>query len=669
MRRSWALIIMAAAVNAALQAAPKWPAIDPAEFKLTQSAIDPDAGVEILLTEAVYDMLDGDMETQWFVRLRVYSERGVEKLSKIELPYSKDNRISKLEVRTIKPDGTTVVLNKKEIYDRDVIKTGNVRMTVKSFSPPGIQPGVIVEYRYTTLTAGLPWYVPLYFQGEHPARVVRYKVRLLERSSMGVRCLFFNTPHRKLNQDKDGYYTFEMSNLRAHEEEPFGPPALQSQSVVMLYYTPDDAMKTGEYWASRSSNLYENNIDGIKPTKAIKEAVSKLVKPSESREEQIRRIYDFCRTKIVKRTRDSARYTEEQRQKMEFNRNATETLKLGHGMPADINELFVAMARGAGFDARIAMANDRNLILFQKEMTEPFVMTHYVAAVKMNDWEFFDPGSAFLPPGCLSWNHSDTGALVSDPKGLQPQLVPGSSAEKNSRRRKAAFELDEEGNLEGTVTLEYAGLWDADMKEIFDAASPEHRATLVREHVQETLKSAEVSEVKIENASDPTLPLKVAYRLRVPAYAERTGSRLIFQPAVFHKNAPPRFDASTRRTDIVFRYRTTEIDEISIQPPKEFQLEAGSTPGRIDLGMGNYEATIGVSRSTGRFDYKRHLVLNGVFFSRAAYEPLKHSFESVQSRDRHALTLRRKDSAPKPDAAAATESAIPAQKAGSSESR
>lgn len=147
----------------------------------------------------------------------------------------------------------------------------------------------------------------------------------------------------------------------------------------------------------------------------------------------------------------------------------------------------------------------------------------------------------------------------------------------------------------------------------------------------------------MENAADSTAPLKISFHLRLPEYADRTGSRLFFQPAVFQKNEPPLFTEATRRTSLIFPFCYVDSDEIRITLPEGFELEEGSSPGSLNLGeLGSYELSVGISKKTGALVYRRDFALRAVAVGAQYYAAVRDAFEEINKRDAHTLTLRRK---------------------------
>ena len=96
-----------------------------------------------------FDQQDGSIVARihYFVRIKILSEEG-RPASVINLPYFSGDgleEISRIQGRTIKPDGTVIALDSSDVRNVNV-GTGYY---FKEFSMPEPDPGAILEYRYT----------------------------------------------------------------------------------------------------------------------------------------------------------------------------------------------------------------------------------------------------------------------------------------------------------------------------------------------------------------------------------------------------------------------------------------------------------------------------------------------------------------------------------------
>ena len=69
-----------------------------------------------------------------YIRIKIFTDRGREAQSKIDIPYLKDQEISDIAARTIKSDGTIVELKKSDIFDRTIVKASGTKLKAKSCS-------------------------------------------------------------------------------------------------------------------------------------------------------------------------------------------------------------------------------------------------------------------------------------------------------------------------------------------------------------------------------------------------------------------------------------------------------------------------------------------------------------------------------------------------------
>src|SRR5215212_1688807 len=120
-----------------------WRPVTPAELSSNKPTVEPDADAEAIFWEIrIDDSSDEDVSLRHYVRVKIYTERGRERFSKFDVPYTKSMRIKDLSARVTKTDGTQVEIDKKDIFDREIVKAGGIKIKAKSFAVPNIEPGV-----------------------------------------------------------------------------------------------------------------------------------------------------------------------------------------------------------------------------------------------------------------------------------------------------------------------------------------------------------------------------------------------------------------------------------------------------------------------------------------------------------------------------------------------
>src|SRR5258708_21782341 len=129
-----------------------WRAVDPAELASKTPVVDKDADAEAIFWEVrVADEIEGGSARKvlsHYIRIKIFTDRGRESQSRIDIPFTSGASIKDVFARTVKPDGSTIEVKKEDVYERTIVKTGGLRVKVKSFALPGVEPGAIIEYRW-----------------------------------------------------------------------------------------------------------------------------------------------------------------------------------------------------------------------------------------------------------------------------------------------------------------------------------------------------------------------------------------------------------------------------------------------------------------------------------------------------------------------------------------
>ena len=163
-----------------------WKPVTPADLAVTAPVVDPKADAEALLWEVrVFDEMQrsvDDPQTVFenYLRVKIFTERGKDNFSTVDLPYTSDVEINNVAARTIAPDGTITELKRSDIYQRTVLKTNDVKVKAMSFAVPSIAVGSIVEYHWREVHRdSLAVNLVLPFSRDIPVQVVRYYIRPL----------------------------------------------------------------------------------------------------------------------------------------------------------------------------------------------------------------------------------------------------------------------------------------------------------------------------------------------------------------------------------------------------------------------------------------------------------------------------------------------------------
>jgi hypothetical protein len=310
--------------------------------------------------------------------------------------------------------------------------------------------------------------------------------------------------------------------------------------------------------------------------------------------------------------------------------------------------LFGALARAAGFDARLAYTGDRNDLTFDPGIASVDLMISatLIAIKNGENWKFFHPGNFDMPFGMVGWKSEGQTALIASSDGLLLKQIPVSPSANSLAKRSGRFKLLPDGTLEGEARLEFTGNWAAYHKAVnrFDSAAEQEKT--LRDFVKANiLDTAEIDSINVTNVENDKKAFIYSFNLKIPNYAARTGKRLFFQPGIFKKSSKARFTSADRTFDIYFQYPWSEQDDIAIELPPDFSLENADSPATIAdrSGIAKLETQMALSKDKKVLFYRRRFSFGNneaIRFPASAYPVLKEMFESFNKADIHQLTLR-----------------------------
>ena len=620
----------------------EWRPVDPADLALKTSVVEPNADAEAIFWDIrIDDGGDNDLVLNHYVRIKIFTERGRDQYSKIDIPYVDGIKIKDVAARTIKTDGTIAELTKVDILDKTVVKVSGLKLRTKTFAFQGIEPGAIIEYKWKEVRSNTSAdNMRLQFQREIPVQAVTYRIKPAKDMSWDVRP--FNMDRFDFQREKNGFDVTTVNRIPAFREEPMMPPEDSVKSWALVRYHNLFSFFSG--YVSQAAFVYEGFQPYMKVDKDIKAKAAELTAAGGTADEKVMRIFEFCRNNIKNTDDKSTGFTDEQIEKMKENKKPSDTLKRGVGPGIDINLLFAALVNAAGSEARVALLPNRGRRLFDRNVLVPGALKVASVAVRSSQgWKFFDLSSKYVNPPMLPWEEEGVDGIVADarPEWMRTPLSP---PEMSKEKRTGTLKLDENGTLEGDVRIEYTGHLAVERKNLNDDDSPVQREENLKEAVKGRMSSAELTNIVIENVTDPVKPFIYRYHVKVPGYAQRTGKRLFFQPGFFHKGIDALFSSGTRRYPIYFHFPWSEEDQIQIMLPKGFTLDNADRPSPINVGpVCKHEINMGVTKDETTLIYKRNFFFGGnesILFPVTTYEQIKRLFDEINKADNHMITLK-----------------------------
>lgn len=615
-----------------------WLPVSPEDLRSMESLVEPNADAEAIFWETRIDDSDSfDLTIRHYVRVKIFTERGREKYSKFDIPFGKGERIRDLAARVIRMDGSIIEIKKDEIFEREIIRANGLKVKAKSFAIPNIEPGVIIEYRYREQTsdAGASG-MKLLLQRDIPVRKLDYYYKPY---SGEPTFKTYNLSDIKFIKDRGGFYLASRTNVPSFKEEPFMPPDDMTRPWMRL----------GRGRLSIIGILAKTELAGYlkKDSGDMKKLAAELSAGANTDEDKLKRFYEYCQNQIANTTYDPS-ITDEMRKKLPVNKGHKDVVKRKSGSEFDIEMLFGGLATASGMDARIAYIGDRRRMFTTSRNIDQDFLRRAAIGVKVDGrWRFYNPGVKFLPFGKLIWFEENSAAELVSEKAIEWTQTPLSPPEYSNSKRSGKFTLTEDGTLEGDVTIELHGHHAIEYRMENFEETQSQLEELLKDDVKRYMSTAEVSRVSIDNIADHSKPVVQKFNVKVPNYAQRTGTRLFLQPGFFRHGASPYFSSSTRLYDVAFQFPWSENDSLEIKLPDGFELENAERPLPVaDTGkIGQHETAILFDKPSNTLIYKRGFYFGGgghTVFPTSAYTSLKGLFDRFHESDGHTITLRQK---------------------------
>lgn len=599
---------------------------------------------------------------QHYERIKILTDEG-KKYANVELRYVRTsgtdnsgefagNEMSEGDIqgRTIHPDGTIIPFTGKP-YVKTIEKSKDSKYQAVVFTLPDVEPGSIIEYRYSTrfsddMVSAPQWYIQgdLYVKEAHyvwyptSRDLVDEEQRPINAIAWlpilppGVAVKNSLTPGGGLNASRRTY-ELTVKDIPPTVEEDYMPPLKSYSYRVLFSFTPFNDMD--EYWKAEGKDWSKKQNNFMKSSGDLEAATQAATAGATTDDQKLRKIY----AKVM--TLENTDYTRE-RGKREEGKTSTVSDVLSHqrGSSTELTELFVAMARVAGMKAYLMLVPDRSQELFIKYWRSFQQFDSEIAIVNVDGKEvFFDPGERFCEYGHLAWQHSFVEGLRQVEGGTAFGQTLGDGYAANRTTRVANLTMDEHGQITGKINYGFTGSDALRLRHVALRADTQDLSDRLRELVEaEVPRSLQVKVTEISNVDDYEKPLQVTYEVH-GTMGTATGKRLVLPMDLFESGAAATFSQEKRETAVDMRYARSVEDALRINFPKGFEVEALPKNDMYTLEKrALYKMT--VESTPTSFTSRRAFVVGDVLFLQKEYPQLRTFYSQLQTKDKESVVLK-----------------------------
>jgi hypothetical protein len=635
-----------------------WLPISPADLALADNPAEPGDDAMILYRSVRVDVSKatyGGEIVDEYVRIKIFTATGAQTESSRAIAFVKgDSKIKNLQARTIKPDGTVVNFD-GQIFERPVAKSGRFGAMEQTFSLQQVDPGSIIEFKYTRAYGfgfhELAWTV----SDELYTREAHFSIR----PGSGTLSLNFrstNLPKDALPQKQpDHSYAMQVHDVRGVREEPLSPPGHLLESRVEFFYSfpgstvssSDEFWKrVGEYWRGGGEYFIDKKH-------SLEKVVNETVSPADTPDQKLRKLYDRAQSVHNLDFENEKSEAERKVEKIKSNDNVEDLIKHNYGGSEQINLFFVGLARAAGFKAELAFIamRDRNTFVSTSEDTSQLdTSLVWVQTDKTEYW--LDPAAKFYPFGLLPWNETECKGLRLTAKAPEPIVTQQQSSGDSVTIRRVELEIAEDGSSSGTFEATFNGSTAAQRRtSLFNEDDLGRKKALEDDFKARLPAGAEVSVTEASDWNDNKKALVAKGTLKLSGFATTAGSHMLVPASVFASAYADSFNSTTRVNPIRFPQRFEEIDDFVMRTPAGYSVEAVPTLKPVKSGD-LFNWSVDVSQHDGAIEIRRSFSLNAINFPSDQYATLRGMFMNIKANDASQIPLTSKPNA-KPAAASA----------------
>jgi hypothetical protein len=636
------LLFVVSAFSLISGAQQSFPPISPDELKMTSEPKAPGAPAIILFREVNRDDNTFTPHEDNYYRIKILTEEG-RKWGDVEIPYFTGRSVSNVRARSIRPDGSVAEFDGK-LLDKTVEKFQGFKYQVKAFTLPDVQVGSIVEYRFTyDLLEHFLYQSHWIVSADLFTKDAKFALKRGgdPRRPISLRWTWDGLPSGVNPVDgPDHVVRMEVQNIPAFQKEDYMPPENELKARVDFIYEDEFMEKDADqYWRHVGQNRDAALEHFVDKRKAMADAVSQIIAPSDTPEVKLRKIYD--RVQQLRNTTFEVRKSIEElkRDKEKPAENVEDVWKSGYGNEVQLTWLYLALVRAAGFDAYGVWVSSRSEYFFNPKSMESRKLGVSIVLVKLDGKDlYFNPGGPFTPFGMLSWSETATQGLCLNKDGGTWVKTPLPESSESRIERTAKLKLADNGNLEGKITLTYTGLeamyHRIDVRNEDDVARKKFLEERVKDQVPVGMEAELTNKPDWKNSETP---LVAEFDVTIPGWASGAGKRLLIPAGVFTAGERKTFEHANRVNPIYVHYPHEKVDDVTIELPAGWQVGTLPPPQVQNGHVVTY--TLKAENDQNTLHLTRKLTMDFLLLDQKYYTSLRTFFQLVRTGDDQQIVL------------------------------
>lgn len=554
---------------------------------------------------------------------------------KLEIYYDDHRKIKDVEIRVYNALGSEIKKIKKSDF-KDVSATGGSLYTddrVKYYHHTPLSYPYTIKYTYeisTPNTAFLERWVPInyYYVSTqlssytltHPADI---KIKFKENNFKNYN-IENNSSVKKLS--------YTLKNARAIKYEPLSPDFLSygpSANFAANKFHIAGVSGQAENWEEFGKWEYDNLLSGRQelPESTINE-IKVLTKGVESSEKKARLVYDYMQEKT--------RYVSVQIGVGGWKPMLAEDVdRLGYGDCKALTNYTYSLLKVAGVESYYTSLYAGKRKDIDKDLAS-MQGNHVILMVPVKkDTVWLECTNQKNPFGYLGKFTDDRDVVISTPEGGKIIHTKSYKNTENKQNIKGECTLDENGHISVKAKIESFGIQYDDNYYISDYDSKEKDSYY--KGFFERINNIKITSIDLNN-DDINTCFTEDIEFTAANYAVLSGERMLVRLNALNPNGNIPKRIRNRKLPLEIQYGFTDIDEIIINLPKNYAIEAMAGAKVLETKFGNYKMNI-EKISEHQLKYSRELLIKQGLYTVSDYEKYRSFRKKINQLDNSKIVL------------------------------
>ena len=589
-----------------------------------------------------------DIRREQFIyhRIKILRDEG-KALGNVEIPVPPDYSMSSIQARTIHPDGR-IIDSKNQPFEKVISRDRDKKFIAKILTLPAITVGSIIEYKYS-----LTWEKHLF----DTTWIVQHNLYTLKESfwlgtykgtittptpgdQTHLSYVTANMPPNARPKDNGNGIELQLDHVPAFKAEKYMPPEDNFRAEVHFFYGGSEIESPEIFWQDRAREWHDKAQRFMGDHQEARRVAGTIVANETDPEQKLRKLYarvQQIRNLSYERKRSRI---EAKKEELKPNSSAADVLLRGYGSQNEIAELFLAMARAAGFEGGLLRVPSRKTRVFDSKLLSAIQLEKEIVSVKLNDKDvFLDPGTMFCPFGMVPWMYTSVSALKLNQDRGTFIVVPTPTAEQSLTRRLTTATLSSHGSLRGEIVLEFKGNPALEHRLAALKMDETGRRMALEEELRDWLpKGSRVQLKQVQGWESSEDPLLAFFSFEAPNFASVLGKRILSPANLFQfSTREGAFSQPQRLYPVYFPYTFEELDSLTIELPPAYTVSP--LPKGQDVKLASTRFVTSRSTQGGQLVQTRALVVNSIYFEPSKYSELREFFGKLHAADEEQTVL------------------------------